>query len=182
MHSAMLLPMLKRPNIGDYSDHFQGYLDRVPDGDVLALLATQCERMQSLLRATSEEQGNHCYEPGKWSVKRLVLHLADGERMFCYLAMCLARGDEQAMPGFDENAYAQNDGSDNRTLASIRDDYASVRAATSTLFAGFNDLAWSKRGTANGNPVTTASLPWIIAGHDLHHYAILQERYGLKPN
>lgn len=171
--------MLTRPAAGDYSDYFQGYVDRVPDGDVLALLPAQCERMQALLRTASEEQGNHCYEPGKWSVKRLVLHLADGERMFCYRAMCLARGDEQAMPGFDENAYAANDGSDTRTLASIINEYASVRTATSTLFAGFDDQAWAKRGSANGNPITTASLPWIIAGHDLHHCAILQERYGL---
>jgi len=172
--------MLTRPTAGDYADYFQGYLDRVPDGDVLALLPTQCNRMQQLLRGKSEEQGNYCYEPGKWSVKRLLLHLADGERMFCYRAMCLARGDQQAMPGFDENAYADNDGSELRSLTSIVSEYASVRAATVTLFAGFGEQAWTRRGIASGNPVTTASLPWIIAGHDLHHFAILQERYSLR--
>jgi len=174
--------MLTRPAAGEFADYFQGYVDRVPDGDVLALLPSQCQRMQKLLQNATEQQGNFAYAPGKWSVKRLVLHLADGERMFCYRAMCLARGDEQAMPGFDENAYAQNDGSANRTLASIVAEYASVRAATVTLFAGFDEKAWSRRGVANGNPVTTASLPWIIVGHDLHHCAMLQERYGLRLN
>lgn len=171
--------MLTRPKIGDYSDYFQGYIDRVPDGDVLAMLPQQAERMIALMKNATEEQGNYAYAEGKWSVKRLLLHIADGERMFCYRAMCVARGDEQELPQFDENAYAINDGSDHRTLASIVDEYASVRAATTTLFAGFDDSAWSKRGVANGSPVTTAALPWIIVGHDLHHCAILQERYGL---
>lgn len=176
----MLDAMLTRPTAGDYADYFQGYIDRVPEGDVLAILPTQCTRMQQLLGNSSEQQGNFSYAPGKWSVKRLVLHLADGERMFCYRAMCLARGDEQPMPGFDEKVYAANDGSNDRTLASIVDEYASVRAATVTLFAGFGPDAWARRGIANGSPVTTASLPWIIAGHDVHHFTMLQERYGLR--
>ena len=171
--------MLTRPAIGDYSDYFQGYIDRVPDGNVMTVLTEQGERMAALLHAASEEQGNFCYAPGKWSVKRLALHIADGERMFCYRAMCLARGDQQPLPGFEENAYAENDGSNERTLASIAAEYESVRAATLTLFAGFSPTAWQARGIANGSPVTTASLPWIIAGHDLHHFSVLQERYGL---
>jgi hypothetical protein len=172
--------MLHRPVAGDYADYFQGYIDRVPDGDVMTQLASQGLHMQQLLGSASEAQGNFSYAPGKWSVKRLALHIADGERMFCYRAMCLARGDQQDLPGFDENAYAEHDGSAERTLASIVEEYVSVRAATLTLFAGFGEQAWQRRGTANGNPVTTASLPWIIVGHDLHHCAILQERYGLR--
>ena len=171
--------MLIRPVAGDYADYFQGYLDRVPDGDVMTHLATQGFRMQEMLSGATEAQSNYCYAPAKWSVKRLVLHIADGERMFCYRAMCLARGDQQPLPGFDENAYAENDGSKDRTLASIVEEYVSVRAATLTLFGGFDKQAWSRRGVANGNPVTTASLPWIITGHDMHHFAVLQERYGL---
>lgn len=176
----MLFSMLTRPAPGDYSDYFQGYIDRVPDGDVMMTLSNQGERMAALLRATSEEKGNFCYAPGKWSVKRLALHITDGERMFCYRAMCLARGDQQPMPGFDENSYAEHDGSDKRSLASIISEYTSVRAATLTLFGGFGPAAWQRRGIANGSPVTTASLPWIIAGHDLHHFSVLQERYGLR--
>lgn len=171
--------MLTRPSPADYADYFQGYVDRVPDGDVLAQLEPQCDRMQRLLRGVGEERGGFTYAPGKWTVKRLALHLADGERMFAYRAMCVARGDTQSLPGFDENAYAGNDGSDDRTLASIVDEYASVRAATVTLFRGFDDDAWRRRGTANGQPVLVASLPWIVLGHDLHHFAMLQERYGL---
>lgn len=87
----MLKSMLTRPATSDYAEYFQGYVDRVPDGDVLALLPEQCARMQKLLRAATEEQGDFAYAPEKWSVKRLVLHIADSERMFCYRAMCLAR-------------------------------------------------------------------------------------------
>jgi hypothetical protein len=172
--------MLTRPAAGDYATYFQGYIDRVPDGDVMTQLAAQGLRMQQLLSSVSEAQGDFSYAPGKWTVKRLALHIADGERMFCYRAMCLARGDQQELPGFDENAYAEHDGSADRTLASIIEEYVSVRAATLTLFAGFGEAAWSRRGIANGNPVTVASLPWIITGHDLHHFAMLQERYGLQ--
>jgi len=171
--------MLTRPKAGDYADFFQGYIDCVPEGDVLALLPEQCTRMQKLLGNCDEQQGAYCYAPGKWSIKRVLLHIADGERMFCYRAMCLARGDQQPLPGFDENAYADHDGSDQRTLTDIVAEYASVRAATLTLFAGLDTKAWARRGVANGYPVTVATMPWIIAGHDLHHYAILQERYGL---
>lgn len=176
----MLSAMLDRPKAGDYADFFQGYINRVPECDVLALLPEQCARMQRLLRDCDDQQGDYSYAAGKWSIKRVLLHIADGERMFCYRAMCIARGDQQPLPTFDENAYAANDGSDHRTLTGIVEEYASVRAATVTLFAGFDAGAWAQRGTANGYPVTTATMPWIIAGHDLHHFAILQERYGLQ--
>jgi len=171
--------MIPRPQPGDYSDYFDGYVARVPDGDVLQGLADQCERMTATMRAAGEAKGDHAYAEGKWSVKRLLLHIADGERMFCYRAMCVARGDEQELPGFDEKAYAVHDGSAARTLASIVDEYRSVRAATQSLFRGLGADAWSRKGRANGAPVTVASLPWIVLGHDLHHHSVLVERYGL---
>jgi hypothetical protein len=171
--------MIPRPRPGDYSDYFDGYVARVPDGDVLQGLVAQRDRMAALVRSAGESRGDYAYADGKWSVKRLLLHIADGERMFCYRAMCVARGDDQELPAFDENAYAQNDGSASRTLASIVDEYESVRAATVTLFGGFGTEAWGQKGRANGAPVTVASLPWIVLGHDLHHYSVLVERYGL---
>ncbi|MCK5944613.1 MAG: DinB family protein [Planctomycetes bacterium] len=171
--------MIPRPAPTDYSDYFSGYVARVPDGDVLQGLAEQGTRMAQLVRSAGEQKGDFAYADGKWSVKRLLLHIADGERMFCYRAMCVARGDQQELPSFDENAYAQNDGSASRTVASIVDEYESVRRATLTLFGGFDAAAWARRGRANGAPVTVASTPWIVLGHDLHHFSVLIERYGL---
>ena len=96
--------MTPRPAPGDYADFFDGYVARVPDGDVLEGLLEQGQRMARMVRAAGESCGDYAYEEGKWSIKRLLLHIADGERMFCYRAMCVARGDQQELPGFDENA------------------------------------------------------------------------------
>lgn len=175
----MLSPMIPRPRPGDHPEFFDGYVARVPDGDVLQGLRDQRARTAALLRDAGEATGDFAYAPGKWTVKRLLQHVTDGERMFCYRAMCAARGDGQDLPGFDEDAYAARDGSGARTLASIVAEYESVRAATLTLFGGFDERAWAARGRANGAPFTVAALPWIVLGHDLHHGAVLVERYRL---
>ena len=105
--------------------------------------------------------------------------MVDGERMFTYRALCIARGEQQSLPGFDENAYAELDGSDARSLASIVAEFAAVRAASIALFSGFEDAAWRRRGVANGNPFTVRALAWVAAGHELHHRTVLRERYGV---
>jgi hypothetical protein len=170
---------MQRPASDEYASSFQPYIDRVPDGDVLARLERQGVESQALFAAMSEQQGAFAYAPGKWSVKRLLQHIADGERMFAYRALCIARGETTSLPPFDENAYAANDGSDSRRLADVAAELASVRAATLTLFRGFDARAWSRRGIANGKPASVRSLPWIVAGHELHHLAVLRERYGV---
>lgn len=171
--------MLSRPIADEFPAYGQRYLDRVPDGDVLAFLRAQGERSRALLATVPPAKEGYAYAPGKWSVKRLWQHVVDGERLFAYRALCIARGDTQALPGFDEDAYAAQDGSEARSLADITAEYATVRAASSSLFAGLGASAWTRRGIANGNPVSVRALPWIIAGHELHHLAVLRERYGL---
>lgn len=171
--------MQPRPGPDEYSPLFQGYVDRVPAGDPLRHLQDQKIRTQRLLEGLGEHRGMAAYAPGKWTVKRLVQHVVDGERLFCYRAMCIARGDQNPLPGFDEDAYAANDGSDARTLASIASEYAAVRGATLALFGGLATDAWARRGTANGKPASVRALLWIIAGHELHHLAVLRERYGI---
>jgi len=174
---------IPRPDPGDYAAFFDGYVARVPDCDVLEALEAQGRRTAALVRGAGEARGDFAYADGKWSVKRLLLHVADGERMFGYRAMCVARGDAEELPSFDEVAYAEHDGSAARSLEDVVTEYESVRAATLTLFGGFDAAAWARRGRANGAPVTVASLPWIVLGHDLHHGAVLVERYGLsQPN
>jgi len=169
----------ERPKPDEYDPRFEAYVARVRDHDLPGHLARQGNRTATLLAGLTEEQGDYAYAAGKWTVKRVVQHLADGERLFCYRAMCIARGDEQELPGFDEERYAANDGSAARSLAAIAADFAAVRAATLPLFAGFDEDAWTRRGVANGAPITVRALLWLIAGHELHHLAVLEERYGI---
>lgn len=168
-----------RPAPDEFASWFQSYVQRVPDGDVFAHLERQGRATCSLLAAAGEAVGEHAYAPGKWTVKRVWQHVTDGERLFCYRALCIARGDAAPLPGFDENAYAANDGSGGRRLADVIAEFAAVRASTLQLFRGFDAVAWTRRGTANGHPASARSLPWVIAGHELHHLAVLRERYGL---
>ncbi|MFK7738768.1 MAG: DinB family protein [Planctomycetota bacterium] len=170
--------MIPRPTVGEYSDYFQGYVDLAQGEDVLAELAKQAATTQQML--ASAKDGDYCYAEGKWSIKRLMQHITDGERMFCYRAMCVARGDSQNLPDFDQDIYAERDGSKGRTLASITEEYASVRVATCTLFGGFPEDAWQRIGRANGTPIAVRALPWIVLGHDRHHANVLRERYGLS--
>lgn len=170
---------MQRPGPDEYSPFFQGYVDRVPPGDALVHLRAQGERTLRLLRGLTEAQGAFAYAPGKWTVKRLVQHVIDGERLFGYRAMCIARGEAGNLPGFDEDAYAANDGSDARPVAALAGEYAAVRAATVELYAGFDAAAAARRGVANGKPIGVRALLWITAGHELHHLSVLRERYGI---
>lgn len=158
---------------------FDPYVARVPDGDILERLEQEGQRTAALLQSLDEGTGRHRYAEGKWTVKRVFLHIADSERVFACRALCFARGDATPLPGFDENLYASNDGSDDRSLAAIATELATVRAATLSLFRGFGQAHWQRQGVGNGLPVTVASLPWVIAGHELHHRAVLRERYGV---
>jgi hypothetical protein len=171
---------MNRPDPSENAPHFQGYVDRVPDGDVLAHLERQGAATCALLRRVPAERGSFAYAPGKWTIKRLWQHVCDGERLFCYRAMCIARGEAASLPPFDEDLYAQHDGSDGRNLADVVAEFAAVRAATLALFRGFDAVAWARRGLANGKPASVRGLPWITAGHELHHLAVLRERYGIS--
>jgi hypothetical protein len=170
---------MQRPDPNDHAPFFQSYVDRVPDGDVLAHLERQGRATCTLLAGIGEAKGAFAYADGKWTVKRLLQHVVDGERLFVYRAMCIARGDTQNLPSFDENGYAAHDGSDGRLLADVIAEYAAVRVATILFFRGLDAVAWTRRGTANGKPLAVRSLPWITAGHELHHLTVLRERYGV---
>lgn len=170
---------MQRPSPDEFAAYFQAYVQRVPDGDVFAHLERQGRASCKMLAGVSEAKGAFAYAPGKWTVKRVWQHVTDGERLFCFRALSLARGDTAPLPGFDENVYAANDGSDGRRLGDVVAEFAAVREATLHLLRGFDAVAWTRRGTANGHPASARSLPWVIAGHELHHLAVLKERYGL---
>lgn len=170
---------MQRPGPGDHASFLQAYIDRVPDGDLLAHLERQAKATCGLLAGVGEAKGAFAYAAGKWSVKRVLQHIVDGERLFCYRALCIARGEYGPLPGFDENLYAQNDGTDGLLLHDVMAEFAAVRVASILLFRGFDGLAWTRRGSANGHAIAVRSLPWIVAGHELHHLAVLRERYGV---
>ena len=166
-----------RPETNEYAPYYERYVSLVPEGDLVETLERQGAEMSALLRGLSEEQGAHRYEPGKWSVKQLVGHVCDGERIFSYRALAFARGDAQALPGMEQDEWMAGSDFDARTLSSLIDEFESVRAATLHLLRHLSPEAWARRGIASGNEVTVRALAYILAGHEAHHVRILRERY-----
>ncbi|MDH5235723.1 MAG: DinB family protein [Gemmatimonadota bacterium] len=166
-----------RPAADEYAPFYAGYLQQVPDGDVVEALIGGAEIAAALLHDVSEEVAQKAYAPGKWTLKEVVQHLADAERVFAYRALRFGRGDTTELPGWDENAYAPASGANDRSLESLLDELESVRESTVTLFEGLPEEAWTRRGKANGQAVSVRALAWIAAGHLLHHLEIIQERY-----
>ncbi len=167
------------PAAGEYAPYYGKYVEKLPEGDVLVTLQMQAANTAHLLAETAESRGSHRYANGKWSVKEVVGHITDAERIFAYRALRFGRGDATPLAGFDENQYVPAGGFDRRTLADLAAELAMVRAATLALFRGFDAEALLRRGEASGQPVTVRALAAIIAGHERHHVALLRERYGL---
>lgn len=166
-----------RPMPGDYPAFYAGYVESVDGDDLLAaLLHASAVMRQTVGNLTSEKEG-HRYAPGKWSVKEVVQHVVDCERIFASRALCIARGETKDLPGFDENAYAGEARTDLRPLADILREHNAVRSATMELFLGLDAESISRKGTVNGKLMTVAALGWIIAGHTMHHLNIIRERY-----
>lgn len=170
---------MKRPSPGEYAPYYGKYIELVPDGPIVDVLRTQMAETQRLLRSIPESRGGHAYAPGKWTIKEVVGHVTDGERVFSYRALRFARADETALPGFDENHYAPEGQFGSRTLQSLADELDIVRRSTVALFEGLPKEAATRKGVASNNPVTVQALAYIIAGHELHHVKLLKERYGV---
>lgn len=168
---------MSRPKTDEYGDYWSRYIDLAPEDDVTPALDKQGREIDALLTKAGEEKGGFRYAPGKWSVKEVTQHIADTERIMMYRALSIARGETKSLPGFDENVFASNADADRRTLADIRGELASVRAATVALLRGFSDAAWNRIGTANENKISVRALAYIVLGHTRHHEKILRERY-----
>jgi hypothetical protein len=177
MTTALTVP---RPVEGDCAPYFFTYVNEVAaDEDVLAVLADLDRTTPALLAPVVAELAGFRYAPGKWSVREIVGHLADSERVFAYRALTIARGDRTALPAFEENEWAQVSNADSRSLADLVGELRAVRAATLALFRSFGAAEWERTGTASGKALTVRALPYIIAGHERHHVAVLRERYGI---
>jgi uncharacterized damage-inducible protein DinB len=168
-----------RPTSDEYFEYYGKYIALVPDEDALVPLRDQLEDTLTLLRPLDEKKSKHRYAPDKWSVKEVLGHLCDCERIFASRALRIGRGDTTPIEGFDENAYIPPAHFDARPLDDLIEDYERVRDATLSLFNGLDEEALLRRGTANDKTISVRAIGWIIAGHELHHRGILIERYGL---
>ena len=171
--------ILAHPVSGDFHPAFQRYVDRVTDSDVLAALAAQAADVRGALGAVPAERETYRYEDGKWSVRQVLGHVIDTERMFGYRMLCVGRGDTQNLPAFDEDTYAAAAGHDRIRLADLLEEFELVRRANVLLARGFDDLAWARVGTANGNTVVARAFPYLMVGHVRHHLAVLASKYGV---
>jgi hypothetical protein len=168
-----------RPEPDEMPSHFVGYIKRVPELDPVIACASQIEDTAALLRGLSDADAMHRYARDKWSVKEIVGHLADIERIMAYRALRIARADTTPLPGFDENAYVPVAKFDTRALADLVGELRTTRAATLALLRTFDADAWRRRGTASGKPVSVRAIAYMIPGHERHHVEILRTRYGV---
>jgi uncharacterized damage-inducible protein DinB len=169
--------MIPRPDASEFLPYYGKYIDAMPDGDLLQLLRTNLDATLTLVRGLPESQGGHRYAPGKWSIREVLGHVIDAERIFAYRALRIARGDATPLASFDENAYAAASDADARTLADLADELEHVRLGNIALFRSLGDEALARRGTASDATVSVRALAWILAGHELHHVKLLRERY-----
>jgi hypothetical protein len=169
-----------RPEPDEIPSHYVGYIKRVPELDPVAACAEQIEQTTELLRGLSDSDAMYRYEKGKWSIKEVVGHLADTERIMAYRALCIARGETTPLPSFDETAYVPVAKFDDRSLADLVNELRTTRAATVALLRTFDAEAWRRRGTASGKPVSVRALGFMIPGHERHHVEILKTRYGVR--
>jgi hypothetical protein len=168
-----------RPDSSEYGEWYKGYVARVPEGDIVASLRDGQDRMKEILGTLPESIGDHRYAEGKWTVRTVIGHMIDAERIFSYRALRIARGDATPLPSFDENAFAVTAESDDRRVVELVAELLAVRDSTTRLFASFPDAAWPRTGTASNTPVTVRAIAYIIAGHALHHLSILKDRYDV---
>jgi len=168
---------IPRPNATEYDPHYETYVTKVPEGNLLTILEAQRRETQDLLASIPDGRALHRYAPGKWSMKEVVGHVTDAERVFSYRALRFARGDQTPLPGFDEQVYAPAGKFDLRTLPDLAAELDAVRHATIALFGSFDQVSLARHGPASNNEVSVRALAYIIAGHERHHVGILRERY-----
>lgn len=166
-----------KPAPTEHAPEFSKYVTLVAEGDIIQTLEQQIENSLSLLRTIPSEKANFRYAPDKWSVKELLGHVIDSERIFSYRALRFVRNDQTPLPGYEQDDYVRAVDFDSRNLADMAEEFATVRRATIQLLRPLNETEWSRHGKANENDVSVRALAYIIAGHELHHMDVLRSRY-----
>lgn len=169
--------MATMPDRTEAAEYYFVYIDQVPDGDICSLLHTQGHEVRELLRGVTEDRSLRSYAPGKWSIREVVNHLIDTERLFVFRAFWFARGFESPLPSFDQTIAASTARANDRTLADLSGEFDAVRTSTTAFFRSLPAEAWERRGVASDNPFTVCALAYLAAGHVTHHVRIVRERY-----
>jgi hypothetical protein len=174
------MPDIGPPDPTEYAPYFERYISLVPREKILSVLEGQPAEVRRALGGLSEEQAGYCYAEGKWSIREVVGHLIDTERVFGYRALCVARGDTTPLPSFDEKAYSRNAPHDDYPLAELLDEFETVRKGQILFYRHLRLEDWTRMGVANNLPVSPRALAYNLAGHLIHHLNGLRDNYGVK--
>jgi uncharacterized damage-inducible protein DinB len=168
---------IARPEASEYAPYYEKYISLVPQANLLDTLGQQLESTLALLSGITEEQADSSYAPGKWSIKELIGHLIDSERIFAYRALRFARADQTPLPGYEQDDYVASARFGARRLSDMAEELSYTRKSNLYLFRSLDEEAWQRTGEANGQPVSVRAIAYIIAGHEAHHMGILRTRY-----
>jgi uncharacterized damage-inducible protein DinB len=169
---------IEKPREGEFAPYAMQYIGLLPnDGMVLVHMAANLEQTRALLSMVPHDRLEYRYAGGKWTIKEIILHIADDERIYAYRALRFARNDGTELPGFDQDDYARYAGAQERTMASLLEEFRTVRMATLSLFDGLSDEALTRSGVASGNRMSVRAIAYHIAGHELRHRNLIRERY-----
>jgi hypothetical protein len=171
--------LISKPEPSEHAPYFSRYIDLVPDGDILATLLSQIGVTLAELRKVTEENSLLRYEPGKWSVREVVGHMIDAERIFAYRALRFARNDQTPLASFEENDYVPAGNFDQRPWDDLLDEFYAVRRSNIAMFRGLTKEAWLRAGVASDNHMSVRALAYVIAGHERHHFGIIRDRYPI---
>jgi uncharacterized damage-inducible protein DinB len=169
--------MTERPKGDEAAEYYFKYIDLVPDGDIVRTLAAQHREMLPLLRGISQDTSAHRYAPGKWTIRQVLSHVIDCERLFVFRALWFARGFETPLPSFDQEIAIAADGAEARTWESLVGEFDAVRAGSTAFFSGLPRETWDRRGIASGFPFSVRALAFLTVGHVVHHAAIIRSKY-----
>lgn len=169
--------MIKRPAESEYVPYYGPYIALVPGDDLMSYFHSQTDSVASVLTTLTDEQALFRYAEGKWTIKEVVSHIIETERVFSYRALCFSRNDKTPLPGFAEDDYIANGNANARSVADLISEYSGVRRATIALLGSCNDEMLMRTGTANGNPASVRAIGYMIAGHEMHHVNVIAERY-----
>ena len=177
----MEVTMTSRPSENEFASYFLRYVVLVPESDVLSSLETQVAELSRLLARVNPERETYRYAPGKWSVREVIGHLIDAERVFGYRAFCISRGEAAPLPSFDENSYVAESRYDERTLAELVAEFILTRRSNLAFLGQLTEGTWKRVGTASNKPISVRALAFIMVGHVRHHFNVLSTSYGISP-
>ncbi|MCW3125317.1 MAG: damage-inducible protein DinB [Bacteroidetes bacterium] len=168
---------ISKPNTGEYPSYYHTYIGKVTTDDLISSLETGRTNFLSFMALVPADKLEYRYQEGKWTIKELIIHLMDAERIFTYRALRFSRGDSTGLAGFDENEYVPNSAASERSLQSLLHEYVALRQSTIEFFKNLSPEMTRRTGIANGQEISVRSLGYIIPGHEIHHLAVIKERY-----